>query len=521
MKQITPFGTFARVGRWLSSLRTQLILGNVVALAILLGVLGIVCRYVIFSFMLNSIDRDLERSAMRMRRPPPFQGEMRGGRIEGKANDRMNDGREEPPGNETPPPAPEPRKEGFGGYDHAPNENRPPRPPDANNPYRPRLFTLEGKAFFPYETYTLWDKNTYLRSLKGEAVYSTIRGDQVDEEPLRVISVPVQEDNRLSKIVQVAYPLKEVYRAISGVNTALMLLIPVGLLGVGWAGSALTNRVLKRVQRMTQAAALIGAKDFSQRLPVLGNDEFSELSTTFNGLLGRLEGAYTQQETLLEQQRRFTADASHELKTPLTIIKGTTSLTLNSPANETLYRNSLEEIDLAANTMSQLVQDLLLLARSDEGQLGKDRIEVLIREILETALSRVSVKGGARRELSIEDETLSVVGNETELVRLFLNLLENAVHYTPENGEVRVKAKERDGQVVVTIADTGVGIAPEHLSHLGERFYRVDSSRSRPTGGTGLGLSICKSLVKAQGGTLHFESELGIGTTVTVTLPSA
>lgn len=206
----------------------------------------------------------------------------------------------------------------------------------------------------------------------------------------------------------------------------------------------------------------------------------------------------------------------------MTIIKGHTSLTLSGADGDNAaapYRQSLQEIDRAADSMSHLVQDLLLLARSDGGQLGRNPIKLLLREILERAISAASVHSGAKAMLTIEDERLCVSGNETELIRLFANLVENAIRYTPETGSVYVSARRQQAHILVTIRDTGIGIAPEHLPRLGERFYRVDTSRTRPTGGTGLGLSICKGIAQAHGGTLTFASVVGSGTTVEVRLP--
>jgi signal transduction histidine kinase len=252
---------------------------------------------------------------------------------------------------------------------------------------------------------------------------------------------------------------------------------------------------------------------------VSGNDEFAELADTFNGLLGRLDASFQEQKRALELQRRFTADASHELKTPLTIVKGNTSLALSRASIDDNSRHTLTEIDRAADTMSQLVQDLLLLARSDSGQLGGHRIEMLLREILETAASQATPNGGPPVRLKVEPEDLCVMGNEAELVRVFRNLLDNALCHTPSDGCISVSAHSSDGAVLVTVEDTGTGIAPEHLSHLGERFYRVDAARSRPTGGTGLGLSICKSILKAHAGGMEIESAVGKGTRVCVSLP--
>ena len=144
-----------------------------------------------------------------------------------------------------------------------------------------------------------------------------------------------------------------------------------------------------------------------------------------------------------------------------------------------------------------------------------------MRSVLEQAKARVNTQGGAPILIAVGEESLRVVGNEEELIRLFVNLLENARRYTPADGQITLEARREGVEAVVTVRDTGCGIAPEHLPHLGERFYRVDPSRARPDGGAGLGLSICRSIVEAHGGALAFESEVGAGTAVTVTLPSA
>jgi signal transduction histidine kinase len=260
-------------------------------------------------------------------------------------------------------------------------------------------------------------------------------------------------------------------------------------------------------------------------LPVSGEDEFSDLSATFNAMLARLETSFSEQNRLvealrqmIEQQRRFTADASHELRTPLTVIKANTSLALSGAPSPEESRQSMEDIDRAADAASRLVRDLLLLARSDAGQLGRDTVQLPVREVLSQAIANVKRNGGPPVEIDA-GAGLTVRGNEDELVRVFSNLLENAIRYTPAEGHIIVTASSDEGWVRVRIADTGAGIAPEHLPHLGERFYRVDPARTRRGGGTGLGLSICRSIVEAHGGTMSFESQVGKGTTVTVSLP--
>jgi signal transduction histidine kinase len=489
----------SRLQRWpgrRGSLRTQLIAWNILALALLLGMLGVVIRYTVRSFLTASVNRELDRQVAHMPPPPP-------------------DGRFLPVG---PPagrpffaPADAPRFVGAGTL----WDRRGPRLLRDDNPYHPRHFDLQGRALMPFDDHALWDAEAFALAKQGERQHSQV---VVDGVPLQVLSDPVFDGGKVVAVVQAAYPLTDVNRAIAGLDSALLTLIPVGLLCAGLGGAYLTDRVLRRVRRTTQAAGRISAQDFSARLPVTGNDEFSELAETFNGLLSRLESAFRQQKRLLEQQRRFTADASHELKTPLTVIKGTASMALNDPAADTLTRRALQEIDRAADTMSHLVQDLLLLARSDGGQLGKNRIELLAREVLERAISGVA-QSGAAITLRVEDETLSVTGNEAELIRLFSNLLANAARCTPPEGAIRVTAQAEGRSVVMRVADTGPGIAPEHLPHLGERFYRVDAARSRPDGGTGLGLSICRGIVEAHRGAMSIESAVGKGTTVTISLP--
>lgn len=528
----------ARWKRSLGSLRTQLILWNVIALSLMLGGLGVVCRYAILQFLMQSVNHELERGIDVFTRPP------RSKHAPPPAPPGEEPGRRPPFGEEhreVPPHEHGPEADNPGEYNSPDNlpengvagsrSDRPPvdfhdgdhhghGPPDMSNPYRPHHYEQNGMSEAARDTRPVWDKAGLASALKGDTVFNTVI---LDEEPVRVLSAPAFNRQGKRGVVQNAYPLKEVYRALSGVDTVLLLLIPLGLLGAGWMGSALTNRVLRRVQWMTQAAGRIGmergAGGFARRLPVVGSDEFAELADTFNGMLGRLDTAFQEQKQLLELQQRFTADASHELKTPLTIIKGRAGLALGRETTDEKSRRTFQEISSAADNMAQLVQDLLLLARSDEGQMAQDRRELLIVEILETAREQALQENRASITLDAQPETLTVTGNQSELARLFRNLLDNAVRYTPAEGAITVTARSRQNVVIVTVTDTGSGIAPEHLPHLGTRFHRVDASRTRPTGGTGLGLSICRSIVEAHGGTLTFASQLGVGTTVTVVLP--
>jgi len=403
----TPIPPLSLWEQWLGrrgSLRTQLIVWNILAFALLLAVLGAVIRQTVHSFLMTSVNSELERQAQRTRLPPPPRHERgpRPDRPEGSppfkrltdrqisSLDHFSTVYESSHSRKNsqffslhliryydlqgPPPSlphDHEKEHRFPGPRDFGDRPGPPPPPRDLGPYRPHYFDLQGQSIVPWDDRPMWDTTGFIQAKQGRRQYATV---VVDGETLQVLSDPVRERGVVVAVVQVAYPLVDVQLAIAGLDRALLTLIPIGLLFSGLGGAYVTNRVLRRVHLTTQTAREITAGDFSTRLPVSGNDEFSELAETFNGLLNRLQSAFQQQELLLEQQRRFTADASHELKTPLTVIKGTTSMTLHGAPTVPAYRAALQDIDRAADTMSHLVQDLLLLARSDGGQLGKEKI---------------------------------------------------------------------------------------------------------------------------------------------------
>jgi signal transduction histidine kinase len=392
---------------------------------------------------------------------------------------------------------------------------------------RPRVLTLEGKAvgqgWFAQDR--PWDWKTLALSAAGASRYSMV---QVDGEPFRVYSRPFMWDGRVENVIQIAYPLGDLQRVNREQLNTLLTLIPLALLVAGLFGIFMTDRTLRPVRQITQAAAQIGAEDLSRRLEVTGQDEFGELAGTFNGMIGRLEqaftrleGAYRRLEQAYEQQRRFTADASHELRTPLTRIKGSASLALSAPRTPEEYSKALRVVDQAADVMSRLVRDLLLLTRTDADQLRLAQQPLAVLPLFQRAAAAVQEGTKPFVQIELPDRPLAVQGHLDSLDRVLTNLVENAIRHTPEGGQITLSAREEGDEVVITIADTGEGIAPEHLPHVCERFYRVDAARSRAQGGAGLGLAICQSIVQAHGGKLEIESEVGWGTIVRVTLPGA
>jgi heavy metal sensor kinase len=298
------------------------------------------------------------------------------------------------------------------------------------------------------------------------------------------------------------------FRYILGIS-ALGIIILAGL-----GGLFLASRALKPVDRITKTAQDIGERDLSRRITVTSQDEIGRLATTLNGMIERLDAAF-------DRQKQFTADASHELRTPLAVMQAESTLALSKERSEAEYRKSLELISQEISHMSAIIGKLLFLARSDAGKEPLNFEDVDIPELLIELAQDVDVLARDKniRFTFIPSENLVVKGDRVKLRQLFLNILENAVRYTPDEGVITLSAAGLDGMALVSVADTGIGIPPEDLPHIFERFYRVDKARSRAEGGVGLGLAIAKYIAEVHGGRVEVSSELGKGSTFSVYLP--
>ncbi len=393
-----------------------------------------------------------------------------------------------------------------------PNGPWPPQPPEMrtsmipNNPST-RMFFNSSRTFIGEPPF---DQAAFARSIADSLdIYTYVKSGDLS---FRVLTRTSRSGNGSSTVIQSIFPLNERDRAIRSLDITLLTTIPLALLIVGMGGAFLTDRALRPVRQITRTAEQISAEDLSRRLPTTTDDEFAQLAGTFNAMLARLETSFL-------QQRRFTADASHELKSPLTVIKANTSLALRMPRTPEEYVHRLEAIDKATNHMRTLVDDLLLLARADEGRLAGNAELISLRDILAEAVEATFRPDAVAVSFVDPESELILEGNRYELMRVFSNLLENAIRYTPTTGSVKISARDEGVAFVVSVEDTGTGIPVEHLAHLGKRFYRVDPSRVRTHGGSGLGLAICRSIIEAHGGVIFFHSSVGTGTTVTVTLP--
>lgn len=317
-------------------------------------------------------------------------------------------------------------------------------------------------------------------------------------------------------------PLTEELRRLS----ISLLLGSLAMLAIAFFGGLwLADRAMRPVRSITHAAQSISESDLSRRLNMKGRDELAELAGTFDGMLSRLQRAF-------DRQKQFVADASHELRTPLTIINLEVGRVLSGNRKASEYQQALGLVDLESNRMTRLVNDLMTLARMDNGQTVLQKEDLDLSEVTVEAYERM-LPLAQRRNIVLdigEMPDLPVYGDPQYLIQMISNLVENAIKYTGSSGTIMLDTEsDTSGAAawaVLRVSDTGPGIPAEHLPHLFERFYRVDSSRSRdpqeesdsPTG-TGLGLSIVAWIVRSHGGTITVESEVGRGTIFVVHLP--
>lgn len=291
---------------------------------------------------------------------------------------------------------------------------------------------------------------------------------------------------------------------------------PVFLIVAALGGYWLSRRALVPVDQMIQAARTIEARDLERRLAVpRTGDELERLADTLNEMLSRLEASF-------QRMTQFTADASHELRTPISVMRTNAEIALRRPRSDAEYREALARILDESEKVSRLIEQLLLLARADSGFPIPQARRVDLNAAMQNACREANVLAEAKRlqfHWSVPDDSLHVWGDSTSLERLFVILLDNAIKYTASGGQVDMRLRSDNGFAVTDVRDTGAGISADDIGRVFDRFYRADQSRSRESGGAGLGLAIGRWIAEVHGGEISVESELGRGSTFHVKIP--
>jgi heavy metal sensor kinase len=336
-------------------------------------------------------------------------------------------------------------------------------------------------------------------------------------QTVRLYSIALINNDHIFGVIQVGESLAQLTLTLQSITVALFVITPFVLLLGAIVSYWLAKRAFRPIFQLTRTARNIKAGDLHQRVPVPpARDEVHDLALTLNEMIGRLDLAFT-------QQRRFVADASHELRTPVTVIRNITDVALVQPLAVDEYVTLLRDINAESERLGHLINDLLALARADEGQIPLDqeeiRLDLLACDVAAT-MEALAIERGITLNLE-KMEPATVKGDTARIIQVMMGLVDNALTYTNVGGTVAINVETHEASASFSVRDTGIGIGAEDMPHIFERFYRADPARSRVAGGSGLGLAIVDWVVRAHGGSVSVESQVGQGSTFTVTLPLA
>jgi heavy metal sensor kinase len=353
-------------------------------------------------------------------------------------------------------------------------------------------------------------------ALKGQRTLTSVHAGG---ETFRVVTAPVVVNGEIRGVLQVGISREEVDESIRVLILLLAVAGPLVLLGAVIGGYTLAGRAMAPVAAITELAASVDADDLDARLELdLPDDELGRLAGTFDVMLGRIGESF-------ERQRRFTGDAAHELRTPLSLMRSRVELALLKTGEEqadAVCTETLGALQGDLDRLTGLVGSLLTLARADARELALNPARCDLADLVETTAESFAMQAvDSGINLQTVASPCSIVADADLLVQVLVNLIANALAHTPSGGRVEVGCECRGERGVLWVADTGEGIALEHQARIFDRFYRVDLGRARAGGGAGLGLSISRAIVAAHGGEIGMESMPGAGTRVEVTLPVA
>jgi heavy metal sensor kinase len=316
-------------------------------------------------------------------------------------------------------------------------------------------------------------------------------------------------------LLTVAVDEEPMWSTLRTLALILSLGLPIALAFAAFGGFVMASRLLGPISVITAKAAKISAESLSARLPVENPaDEFGRLAGVINIMLARLEDAF-------KRLRRFTADASHELRTPLTVIRSVGEVALQEGLDAAAYRDRIGSMLEGVNRLTQLVENLLTLTRADSGHISLGRTKIDVGRLVDRAVDDMRALAEEKDQkltLSLEDSAVLLIDEAT--VRLALvNLLDNAIKYTPPSGTVTVGSRIQAHDLLIEVTDTGPGISAEHRARIFDRFYRVEKDQTSRNAGAGLGLSIAKWAAEANGGRIELEVQEKTGSTFRLVFP--
>jgi heavy metal sensor kinase len=353
------------------------------------------------------------------------------------------------------------------------------------------------------------------QNLPDTPQYFNIDYDSISADPIRLILFPVITEGSASYVIQVGTSLKKTEQALDNLLIILCISGPIILFLCSAGGYLMLTRAIRPVKRVVQTARRISAQDLSLRIDSRNKgDEIGELVATFNQMIERLERSVL-------QIKQFSADVSHELRTPLTIIRGEIETTLRKQRPTEDYKNALHSVYEEAQKLEKLIDNLLFLSRLESREQSFPLTKVPAFEVLLGEIGKLKPLAEQKGVgIAVEKiEAVHIRGDETMLKRLFTNLLDNALKYTPPGGLITISLEKRGRQTLLAIRDTGIGIPEESLPLIFNRFYRVDPSRSGEIKGSGLGLSIVRGIAVIHRAKIDIQSEINRGTTVSIGFP--
>jgi len=354
--------------------------------------------------------------------------------------------------------------------------------------------------------------STLERALKGEVIYETIEGAR---PRLRIITIPIVEENKkVTSIVQVGTSLEDFDETMKKLLIIMIISIPTSLSVTIVIGYFMAKKALKPVDQIRKTAIKISSSNLDERIDIgKRRDELSRLAETFNDMITRLKDAF-------QRINQFSIDVSHELKTPLTILKGETEVTLRKDRENEDYRkllkSHLEEVD----RMTRIVDDLLLLSKADSEEIRLNIEDIALRDLVVDICMDMKIFADNKGiELIVSElEDVRLKGDELKLRRMLWNVVQNGIKYTEKGGKVEISSYVNNGYVWIDVKDNGVGISEKDMKYIFDRFYRGDKSRRRESG-SGLGLSISKWIAEAHRGVIEVKSRPLEGSLFSIKLP--